>query len=108
MPQTILCDAGDGVAYAIEVGMAGNPVHQFYCPTHFCEFALSLMDAWRAAQLEAEGAEPGTEAEAREVLAGRIKGPRRRPRRVAVDSPDGPLVGDPPAEGATGAGREAG
>jgi hypothetical protein len=104
VPQAILCDSGDGLPYAIEVGMEGNPVHNFYCPGCFCSFALTLMDAWRAAQLEAEGAEPGTEAEAREVLAGRPRARRGRSRRVAVDDADRAVVGDPEAEGATGGG----
>jgi hypothetical protein len=100
MAQTIFCDAGCGMPYSIEIGMEGEPVHQWYCPTHFCEFALALMNTWDMALFAREGAEPGTEAEARAVAGGRKSRRRPGPRAVAVDHQDGAVVEDPAAEDA--------
>ncbi|HVT14580.1 MAG TPA: hypothetical protein VHQ90_00165 [Thermoanaerobaculia bacterium] len=94
----IYCDAGCGLIYAIEVGMEGDPVHQFFCPDHFCAFALALMKAWEEAQAAAqEPSDPGSEAEFREVSRSRRGRRPARPRVMAVDEQPGAVVEDPPA-----------
>jgi hypothetical protein len=105
MAQTIFCDAGCGRPYTLEVGMEGEPVHQWFCSEHFCDFALALMNAWELAQLQAEGVEPGTEAEGHKALGGRPRGRRPGPRAVAVDQPDSAVVEDPAAEAAEARGE---
>jgi hypothetical protein len=95
----IYCDAGCGLTYAVEIGLEGDPVHQFFCPDHFCAFSLSLMQAWEQAQLQAAGpSEPGTEAEFREVSRGWGRRRGAQPRVMAVDDGGGAVVEDPPAE----------
>lgn len=98
--QTIYCDAGCGRVYQIKTGEAGNPVDSFWCPEHFIQYALTVMNAWEQIALAAEASETGTQEEAREVEVGRSKGKRGGPRRLALDDPLRPVVEDPapPAE----------
>lgn len=99
----IYCDGGCGLTYAIEVGVEGDPIHQFLCPDHFCAFALALMKAWEDAQNAAQPVtEPGSEEEFRDVTRAKRKGRGARPRVVAMDNTESAVVEDAPAASETG------
>lgn len=89
MAQTIHCDGGDGEPAALLVTQLDSGETHGWCLTHFCSFALELMNAMELAAANAAGIEQGTEAEGREALQGRPPRRRARPRPVAMGNQGG-------------------